>query len=739
VSKWTNISQFMALCIGLLVGPTAHAEAEGDTTETVDLEPLVVVASRLPQPQSGVAAQVTVIGSDAIRRSLTEDFDGLLKYEPGLELQTAGTRFSASSVNIRGIGGNRVDIRVDGVPLRNQFIIGAYSNGGRLLVEPDRVKQVEVLHGPASVMHGSNALGGVVAIQTLDPADLLAGTANQASLSLRGGYQGMNRSWVGSGMAAWGNDTHGLLAAVTLRDGHELDNRAPADLPNDPQDWDSQDLMIRYTWEGDSRSRLRLSADQTQRDVTTQIRSLLGYGRRFRSTTDLRGDDHDESRRLSAEYEYTGKAGLFAVLRAYGGRHETDQQTLEERALASQPVEIERRFRYSQDQSGLEGYAFRDLERGATRHRLGAGAEWSTSRIRELRDGLQTSLTDGSVSNVLLGETMPVRDFPVSDTDTVGLWLQDEVSLADGRWTLTPAVRWDRYDLKPRPDDIWREDNPDTPVVTASEQRVTPRLAALWRVADQWSVYGQYSEGFRAPPFEDANIGFDIPLFGFRAIPNPDLRSETSQGLEMGVRGRTERHRFSLAIFRTDYDDFIESRALIGRDPETGDLLFQSRNLDRARISGADLRYELDLSTFGPGGQDWRLQIAAFWTEGENRGTGAPLNSIAPPQAVVGLNWTSPDGNWDVTGTAVFTAAKDEDDIDRSGGERFATPSWTTFDLSAGWRPAGGLEIRAGLFNLANERYWRWLDVANLEADDPMIALLSRPGRSISATARISF
>jgi hemoglobin/transferrin/lactoferrin receptor protein len=53
----------------------------------------------------------------------------------------------------------------------------------------------------------------------------------------------------------------------------------------------------------------------------------------------------------------------------------------------------------------------------------------------------------------------------------------------------------------------------------------------LLRASELWSVYGQYAEGFRAPPFEDANIGFDIPLFGFRAIPNPDLRSETSQGL----------------------------------------------------------------------------------------------------------------------------------------------------------------------------------------------------------------
>ncbi len=74
-----------------------------------------------------------------------------------------------------------------------------------------------------------------------------------------------------------------------------------------------------------------------------------------------------------------------------------------------------------------------------------------------------------------------------------------------------------------------------------------------------------------------------------------------------------------------------------------------------------------------------------------------------------------------------------------SAQPRFATPSWTTLDLAAGWRPLERLELRAGVFNLADETYWRWLDVANLAANDPMIPLLSRPGRSYSLSARIAF
>jgi hemoglobin/transferrin/lactoferrin receptor protein len=133
------------------------------------------------------------------------------------------------------------------------------------------------------------------------------------------------------------------------------------------------------------------------------------------------------------------------------------------------------------------------------------------------------------------------------------------------------------------------------------------------------------------------------------------------------------------------------------------------------------------------------LNFAGYWAKGENLQTDQPLNSIAPPQGVLGLSWVSADNRWDVAANGTFTASKDENDIDQTDGERFATPSWGVMDLTAGWRPSERLDLRAGIYNLTNKTYWRWLDVANMEADDPMIPLLSRPGRNFSITARISF
>lgn len=736
ISKLLLVSALCGLPVAVIGGEGTGASESAE--DKFELDPIVVVASKVPRALSEVAAQVTVISSEDIREGMVEDLDGLLKYEPGLEVETAGTRFGAVGISIRGVSGNRVALEIDGVPARSAFAIGAYSNGGRALVEPDRLKRVEVLYGPASVMYGSDAMGGVMSFTTWDPADLLVASDAPAWFGLRGGYQGADSSWVGSVIGAWGEGPHGLLAAGTYRNGHELDNKAPEGTPLDPQDWDSQDYMLRYTFDSPGGNLLRLSAERSKRDVKTEINSLLGYGGRFRWTTSMNGDDHDDVSRLSANYDFSTETWQQGSIRFYRLEHDTDQWTFEERAIAPRPVDIERRFAYRQNLTGMEGFLFREFAWGAGEHRIGLGGEWKHSSIKEMRDGLQTSLVDGSTSNVILGETMPVRDFPNSFTDEYGLWIQDEISLVDGSWEVVPALRWDRYDLDPKPDATWSEANPGTPIVSVSESRVTPRLGVLFHPSSTWSLYGQYSEGFRAPPFEDANIGFNLPLFGFRAIPNPDLKSETSQGLEFGVRRFTAESRFSFAWFHTDFDDFIESRVLIGRDPESGDLIFQSRNIDRARIHGLDLRFDQDLSAWNERLDGWMLNFAGYWAEGENRQSGESLNSISPPQAVLGVSWYSPGGRWDFSLTGTFTAEKKASDIDQTDGVRFATSNWTRLDFSAGWRPSNWLEVRAGIFNLTDKTYWRWLDVANIEADDPMIPVLSRPGRNFSLTARFT-
>lgn len=706
-----------------------------DDAAPIELDPVVVVASKAPRPMSEVAGQVSVIDASHIEQHLLEGLDDLLRYEPGLNTLTAGTRFGVGGVNIRGIGGNRVAIEVDGVPVRDGFATGSYSNSGQALIETDLLKRLEVLHGPASSLYGSDALGGVMAFTTWDPDDLLALGQGDHWYSLRAGFGSADESNFVTGTAAWASDSHGLLISATRRDGHERDHNNPVAGPEDPRDWDSEDYFFRYTYDTSAAHRLRLTVEDFQRDSFTTVNSTLGFSR-FRSTTALAGEDTDESQKLLVDYEFSTNFWNRGVVRAFRTESETRQLTFEERAAARTPSRYERLFQYETRLEGLELNLFRHFSLGGSEHRVGIGIEFLSTVTEEFRDGFQQFLSDGSITKTVLGEVFPVRDFPNSSVDEWGVFVQDEISFGQG-WELIPALRWDRYDLQPRPDVLYLEDYPDTEIVAVREDEVSPRLGLIRKLDGGWSIYGQYVRGYRAPPHEDANIGLEIPVFKFRAIPNPELRSETSDGFELGIRRFTSTRRFSLALFDTDYDDFIESRAPIGIDSESGYLIFQSRNISKARIRGVDVRLDQDLRVLGDNWANWNLNAALYWSEGDNLDNRQPLNSVSPPQAVVGLSWFSNDTRWNAHLTGTFTHR--QDDIDHSRGQRFETPGYGLFDLSIGYRHATWLELRAGIRNLADRHYWRWADVSRLADADPMLQLLSQPGRSYSVFARVNW
>ena len=126
---------------------------------------------------------------------------------------------------------------------------------------------------------------------------------------------------------------------------------------------------------------------------------------------------------------------------AFAAKAEIRQNTLDERAAARSPALINRDFYYTQRLRGAELNLWRDLELAGWSHRFGVGLEFSETETTELRDGLSTSLSDGSVTNEILGESFPLRDFPVTVTRATGAYLSDQ--LTRGPLSLIVALRFD--------------------------------------------------------------------------------------------------------------------------------------------------------------------------------------------------------------------------------------------------------------------------------------------------------
>ena len=154
-----------ALALACLSATSVAAEAHDEDT----LEQIVVVAHKDERSIRDVAANVTVLSRAQLNAELATSIGDVFRYVPGIDYEAAGTRFGTESINIRGIGGNRVAMLVDGVPLTDQFDTGSFSNATRDFIDAGLIQNIEVLHGPASALYGSAAIGGVVAANVSGP------------------------------------------------------------------------------------------------------------------------------------------------------------------------------------------------------------------------------------------------------------------------------------------------------------------------------------------------------------------------------------------------------------------------------------------------------------------------------------------------------------------------------------------------------------------------------------------
>ena len=172
-------------CSFLALGLSQPAVAASDASADADENIITVTATRAPVAVVDAPATVTVIDQQQIADELATDVRDIVRFEPGVSVRRAPARFGAAQdvtgragnedFNIRGIGGNRVLIQVDGIRSPQGFSFGAQDVGRGNATDVGLIKSVEILRGPASALYGSDGLSGAVSFITSDPEDFIRG------------------------------------------------------------------------------------------------------------------------------------------------------------------------------------------------------------------------------------------------------------------------------------------------------------------------------------------------------------------------------------------------------------------------------------------------------------------------------------------------------------------------------------------------------------------------------------
>ena len=721
-----------------LSAAAAAAADAADPDEQVALDVITVEASKRPLATTEIATRVTVIDDARIQRELAQNIDDLVRYEPGVDIVDQGSRFGFSGFSIRGIGGNRVRTEIDGVATSDAFSIGDFSNASRDFVDVESIKQLEIMRGPASAVFGSNAIGGVVSYITKGPEDYLA-DGQRGYIDANAGYNSVDESTV-AGFTGALRSRSGDIASmlrVNVRDGGERDFPGA-----DPLDSESVNALAKLHFGDMSNGGLGLTLDYFDAQSETDVVSLERV-QDFRpnlpfviNTTDVNGDDDRRRARVSIGQEWLdGRFGTdYLRWRAFWQDSETTQNTFQARetVFAGQPgaAERNRSFRFEQELMGFEINVVNEFALAGVEHELAYGIEFETADTSQIRDGTELNLITGETSRQVGPDLFPLRDFPESTTDSLGIYVQDRIIL--GAVTLVPGLRWDRYELDPEPDAIFVDDNPGIESVGLTDDQISPKFGVLWDVSDSWQLYAQYAEGFRAPPVNDVNVGFTNLQFRYTTIPNPDLRSESSRGYELGLRFGGERASFDIAAFTTRYDDFIESFSFIGFE---GDIqVFQAINVDEVDIEGIEFQGRYAPALFPDG---LSVRLSAAYADGENRETGAAINSVAPLNGVLGLEYADPNGRWG--GSLIARAAEGADDLDESADDLLEPAGYVIYDAIGYWQLTGQLRLSAGVYNLTDHEYTAYLDVQGVPANVANPERFRRPGRNFSVAVDWNF
>ncbi len=701
------------------------------------LKEMVVSGSRYEQDPDELPMSIDVINAQQMEEQQVRDIRDLARDMPNVSVKRAPARFTLASgstgrdqnagFNIRGLDGNRVLMMVDGIRLPRSYVFSANAFG-RDYLDVGLVQRVEVVRGATSALYGSDGMAGLVNFITNEPSNLLKdGKTFGGRASV--GYDSDNTGKsLGLTLAGKPSDTLEWLLGANLGRSRELKNMGDIDtidsrrtLPNPQHDKDASLLgkvVLRPT--ADQKHTVTLEHVDKQADYVlytartappaTAATAVIGS----ESSTDMkrtRGTWTGEWRRFDAPVLDDLKATL-----SYQNADAREFITEDRLTAADRTRDVT--YQEKTFQANLQASK---LVRNSAN--LAQKFSYGLDYVRAEVENLQTGLVPP------VGETYPLKRFPDTTESSWALYGQDEINFGD--WTITPGLRYDHFSIKADQAGF------NAKAVSLSGNATSPKLGVLYRATPEWSVFGNYAKGFRAPNAGQVNAFFENPVGNYKTIPNPDLKPETSQNLELGVRGRLGNVALDVAAFTGRYKDFIEDLVHVGGVGTAADpLVYQSINRGRVSISGVEVKGRADWGRYA--GIGWSTPFAWGRTQGRDRSTGEPVASIDPQRLTLGLRaeaaqWTAQ------LGLNYTQGKKAKDTTALATGAQFLNPSATVVDLTAQWRIRKDLRLNVGLYNITDKKYWRWSDVRGMAASSAVIDAYTQPGRSAKVSLVAEF
>lgn len=549
----------------------ALAALGGSTAAQVMLKEVVITGNPLGTSEFATPAQSLSGPSLLLRAQPT--LGETLNQLPGVSSTYFGP--TASRPVIRGLDGDRVRILDNsGAALDASSL--SYDHA--VTADPIAVERIEVLRGPAALLYGGNAIGGVVnLIDNRIPREPPTGVTGKADLGLDSG----SRERSGAVLVEGGNQRLGLHVDASRRQHGEV--RVPVALPCTQQGTERiRDRLCNSGGEADSAAfGGSLFFDQGYLGA-----SISGFRSSYGSVAEDEVSIDMKSRRLALEGELRGLGGWLRSVKLRAGHAD---------------------YRHTEFDAGVAGTVFRsrgnDLRLEARHADIGAlqgviGLQAEASRFS----------ADGEEAFA-----------PHSRTRQRALFAFEEL-----------PTSWGKFTLGARAEDVQVDSlgSPTVPRFEVASRGYRPMSTAagvLWNVTREWQLTGNLARSERAPKDYELFANGPHVATGAWEVGNPALGKERSVHLELGAQWKRGAHLVRANAYTARFDDYV---ALLAtgqtRDDDLPEFAYtpvQAR-FRGFELSGTsrlvDTAHKLDL--------EWRADAV----RATNRTAGEPLPRIAP-------------------------------------------------------------------------------------------------------------
>jgi hemoglobin/transferrin/lactoferrin receptor protein len=663
--------QFLELNLLALTVTTAvasmslHAETIED--DVLATEALVVVG----QATSGLD---NVISSSQLENFQVNDLTDVFRTDPSIT--AGGSVGMGQKIYMRNLGEDSLMISVDGAEQASS----TFHHAGRISIDPELLKQVEIEAGAGSAAAGPGALGGSIRFVTKDPDDLLSRNQNAGAL-LKSTYHSNGDGWKNTATVYGRNDKGTLSGMLSLSDlGYDnLDDGAGNELLGTESDKQLgyAKIVAHITPEQDitiSHENLEEEGDVLYRpEWIPSGGNPIGYTTSERTTTIVNYAYQPIGSELvdltfnlyRTENEQTRHHPVWGG--TYGGVIKTSGFTLQNKSLL-----------------------------GAHELTYGVNYRNDESTGKEIPDN-------------------PV-EFAQENGDVRGVYIQDVVSITE-RLTVSTGLRFDDYELT------------DADGLNFSDHGFSPNLSANYELTQGVSVSAGYAEAFRGPEVRDA-----MKLTTYDNDVN--LQGERAKNLELGLNFDGGDYHVAVGIYRAVIEGSINAE---GSVPWSGTYTNLEEDIETLGYF-VSVQKEWDKYTFAASLNiadtevgDEKSSRYVYGSSATSIGDTLTLNLDYHPREDLQMGWS-----------AEFVRGIDQFSLDVGGDDLVVEkPGYSVHDVYARWLPTGDedFSLTFSINNLFDKQYLSHASIEDFTNNAGYEAIVgsAESGRDIRLTAALRF